>query len=156
MVNSYLAASVLCGLLMLTGVAQAQSDTINGLWWTEDREAVVEFYSCDTKLCGRFYWLKDNDTANPSRDDNNPEPDKRSRLLCGLTFIGGFKETKPGHYDHGWIYSPRHGHNFEATISQLGQDRLELRGYVLTTLFGSSQIWQRVNETVPTCPTPSP
>lgn len=155
-VNVRLAASMLCSILILSGTAHAQSNSISGLWWTEDNEAIVEFYPCDSKFCGRFHWLKDNNPALPSRDDNNPDPDKRSRLLCGLTFIGDFKETKPGFYDHGWIYSPRHGHNFDATITLLDQDHLELHGYVLASVFGSSQTWSRASAGSPACPQISP
>ena len=151
MANLCLASSVLCGLLLLCCRAEAQPGPLHGLWWTEDQEAIVEFYPCETKLCGRFHWLKDNDPAKPSRDDNNPDPKQQQRILCGLTFIGGFKEVKPGRFEHGWIYSPRHGRNFDATITLLDENHLELRGYVLTSLLGSSQRWQRATADSPAC-----
>lgn len=144
--------SLIAWLSLIVPVA-AQPDAIDGLWWTEDQEAVVEFYPCDAKLCGRFHWLKDNDPANPSRDERNPDSTKQQRPLCGLTFIGDFKQTKPNHYEYGWIYSPRHGRNFDAAITLLEENKLELRGYVLTSLFGSSQIWLRAPADSPSCAT---
>src|SRR5262249_159266 len=47
--------------------SEASVTSILGVWYTQDREGGVELYPCDSKICGRLYWLKD-DTG--SRDEN--------------------------------------------------------------------------------------
>lgn len=109
----------------------AQDNPLLGLWTTEDKQGVVEFYTCQDHYCGRFYWLKEDSAENPSVDDKNPDPALKKRPLCGMKFLGGFTDTGNGVYEDGWIYSPRHGSMFSSRLT-LGEDgTLELRGYVL-------------------------
>ncbi len=138
-------------LLLLSFPAFAAGDPLVGLWQTKDKDAVIEFYECEEKFCGRFYWLKDDPEDNPSRDDKNRDPALRSRPLCGLTFLGGFKKTGEGFYGNGWLYSPRHGANFSAQLSLKNKDELELRGYAFLPLLGDTQTWRRL-ENAPACP----
>lgn len=129
----------------------AAAQAIAGFWLTEDKEAVVELYPCDGKVCGRFRWLKDDSLENPSLDDKNPDPAEKKRPLCGMQFMGGFTPMGHGYFTDGWIYSPRHGSTFNAKLILKEPDKLELYGYFLVTLFGESQMWQRL-ETAPVCP----
>lgn len=131
------------GAMGLAFANDGPSSGIIGLWYTEDKDAIIAFYPCDNKICGRFHWLQDDSAEKPSLDKNNPDPNLQQRRLCGLEFMTGFKLTKADHYEHGLIYSPRHGENFDAQITLLDANRLKLRGFVLTSLFGSSQIWTK-------------
>lgn len=126
--------------------AQSAEKSLEGLWATEGREAVVQIYACgdaNKEYCGRFYWFKEEDPLNPERDDNNPNKSKRDRLLCGMKFMGGFKNDGEGHYGGGWVYSPRHGAKYSAFLRMLDVDRLEMRGYLLFSFLGESQTWTR-------------
>jgi len=125
--------------------------TVTGFWSTQDKEAVVELYPCDGKICGRFHWLKEDSLQTPSLDDKNPDPEKQQRPLCGMQFMGGFTPMGHGYFSDGWIYSPRHGSTFNAKVTMQGTDKLELYGYFLITLFGEGQIWQRTGAR-PVCP----
>ena len=147
-----------CLLLLLlmaqfwAGDAVAAASSIEGLWATQDKDAVVQIYSCDEdEFCGRFYWLKDEDPRSPSRDDNNPDEEKKRRLLCGLKFFGGFEDEGEGDYGSGWLYSPRHGARFSASIRLIDVDKLELRGFFVVPFLGESQIWTRTSNTT-ACP----
>ena len=132
--------------IMSSSNGLAQDNPLLGFWQTEAKDGVVQFYKCDETYCGRFYWLQED-----SLDDNNPDPEKRKRPLCGLTFLGGFKQTADSQFEDGWIYSPRHGANFSADLQIHNRDTLELRGYVFISLLGGSQTWTRV-EHVEACP----
>jgi len=124
---------------------------ISGFWYTEDRDGGVELYSCGTEVCGRFYWLKENGPAdNVSLDSRNPDPDKRSQPLCREQFMGGFAPDGDGHYINGWIYSPRHGATFQAEMTLIDHDTLDLHGYVLMPALGESQVWKRADK-LPSC-----
>lgn len=138
----------------LAGSAWAsQTNTgITGVWLTEDKKGAVEFYSCDQTICGRLYWLGENDAGPDSQagqDEENPDPAKRNRPLCGLPFMGGFEPQQDGSYANGWLYSPRDGHQYSATIKLLDASRLEMRGYMLFSFMGQSQIWERMKKPKP-------
>jgi uncharacterized protein (DUF2147 family) len=123
---------------------------VSGLWYTEGREGGVELYPCGDEICGRLYWLNDAADDNISRDERNPDPDLRERPLCHLQFIGGFKPTEDYHYNNGWIYSPRHGAEFNAHMTLLNHDTLKVRGYLFFPALGQSQIWKRATN-MPGC-----
>lgn len=122
---------------------------LSGLWYTEDQEGVVELYSCGKAVCGRLYWMKPSPESQADRDDKNPDPQLRSRPLCGLEFMGGFIPVADGTYESGWIYSPRHGAMFSASIAAGADDTLELRGYLLLPLLGQTQRWTRATNIQP-------
>ncbi len=90
-------------------------------------EGGVELYPCGDEICGKLcYWLKDNqENGSVSRDTKNPDPAKRDRPLCHMQFMGGFVPDSQGHYEDGWIYSPRHGANFSAEMTLADHETLE-------------------------------
>jgi len=128
------------------GTANAAENSLNGLWQTEDKDGIVEFYPCGDQYCGRFYWLKVDSAQNPSLDFRNPDPALKTRPLCGMTFLGGYTDKGGGHYDGGWIYSPRHGSKFGSMIDLKENDTLELRGYIFHPWLGGTQVWARVKQ----------
>lgn len=128
----------------------AADDPILGKWYTEGQEGGVELYACGEKICGRFHWLKPTPNEGIARDDHNPDITKRQRILCHLQFMGDFKPDGHGHYEDGWIYSPRHGQNFNAEMTLNDHDTLDLHGYLLTPILGESQTWKR-DKAMPEC-----
>jgi uncharacterized protein (DUF2147 family) len=114
-----------------------------GIWYTEGHEGAIELYSCDQEICGRFYWIKDESPENIFRDEHNPDPEKRDRPLCQMQFMGGFHLDSDGHYTDGWVYSPKHGQVFNAEITLLDKDTLDVHGYILSPILGESQVWKR-------------
>lgn len=138
--------------LAFAAPALADEAGLLGLWETQDKDAIVQIYACDKEAyCGRFYWLKDDSADNPSLDDKNPDPDLRQRPLCGLTFLGGFKAEGEGRFEGGWLYSPRHGATFSASLKLVSPETLELRGYVFLPLLGGGQTWRRAASHAPVC-----
>lgn len=133
--------------------AKAAPDPVTGFWYTEAHEGGVELYSCDTKICGRFAWVSRKPGEDIPRDDHNPDTIKRQRPLCHMQFMSGFTPDGHGHYEDGTIYSPRHGHNFNADMTLINNDTLDLHGYVLAPILGESQTWTRV-KTMPSCDAP--
>jgi uncharacterized protein (DUF2147 family) len=142
-------------VLIIAAPAQAAStlDRAVGYWLTEDQDGGVELYRCGEELCGKFRWLGTSDPAPDSdagRDTKNKDPQKRSRPLCDMQFMGGFKFDGKDSLVSGWIYSPRHGGDFSASITQLDDNRIQLRGYFLIPALGQNQIWTRKTD-MPTC-----
>ena len=126
------------------GPVLAQTAPIEGFWATQEGDAIIAFEPCEEAYCGRFVWLKDDDEETPSLDERNDDKALRGRPLCGLTFLHDFQKESDSLYTGGWIYSPRHGHNYSAEITMPDPDTLSLRGYVFLPFLGATQTWKRV------------
>lgn len=148
---------LLVGLLASLG-ATAGSDPVNGYWWTEDREAIVEIAHTEEGPVGRIVWLlephypDDDERAGEAvLDDQNPDPALRHRPVLGLRILEGFERRGEGDWRGGEIYDPDNGRTYRARmrIGDAGQ-RLDLRGYVGTPLLGRTARWNRYEaETLP-------
>jgi uncharacterized protein (DUF2147 family) len=140
-------------LLCSAGVARAQ--TVEGRWLTQPKHGIVEIFRCgDRGLCGRLLWVRvTRADENPEAIDNrNPRTDLRSRSLCGLTMMWGFQPDGSNRWTKGSIYDPESGNTYQATLALQPDGTLELRGYVLVSLFGRSETWTRVTTPTPHCP----
>jgi uncharacterized protein (DUF2147 family) len=124
-------------LLTLCGIATAVADgpPLEGLWLTQDRGGVVRISPCESGLCG---WIVGLDLA----PGEAPERDVQGRSHCGLPLITAVQQTGPNEWQ-GSITNPRDGKTYSARLLLDDAGRLELRGYVLVPLFGSTQIWTR-------------
>lgn len=153
----FLAPLLLCMVtlsLLVGGItfayAKNPAHPLVGIWFTEDRDGAIEIYPCGEEFCGRIYWLKEETPGKKLIDDKNPDPQKRGRPLCRMEFMGGFHLDEEGHYTDGWIYSPVHGAVFDAEITVVDRDTLDLRGFVVSPLLGESQVWKRAPK-MPSC-----
>ncbi len=95
-------------------------------------------------ICGSFYWLKDDSPDNVARDTANHDPAKRDKPLCGMQFMDDFTPDHKNFYYDGWIYSPHNGATYNAQMTLVNHDTLDLHGYVIVPTFGESQTWTRV------------
>ncbi|HSK40270.1 MAG TPA: DUF2147 domain-containing protein [Arenibaculum sp.] len=115
-----------------------------GDWLTEDKDAALTITDCDGRLCGRIIWLESaTDQAGSLRlDENNPDPAKQARRICGLVVISGFEPSGPDTWD-GQVYNPQDGKTYSGNITVLPNGALEVRAYVGLPIFGRSQTWTR-------------
>ena len=150
-----MAGKALLALLLLgLGAAALAADAVpvTGHWLSESGNGIIAIARCGTELCGKIVWLKEpmRDGA-PAVDRRNPDPALRTRPICGLTILGGFRDTEPGRWSDGWIYSPENGKTYRATLALDADGTLKLRGYVGIPLFGETQIWTRADPTLHSC-----
>ena len=128
--------------LVATPALAAPPDAF-GVWLTANREAAIEVQPCGANACGRLVWyLEKRKGPDAGLDTKNPSPEQRSRQLCGITMLGGFKPSATG-WENGWVYDPESGNTYSGTMEPDGPDRLRLRGYVGIPLFGRTEVWSR-------------
>lgn len=151
---SYMLVVAILAAASTETMAEPMKTDMLGYWYTQDRDGVIEIYPCSDKVCGRFRWLEHPYDADGrlSRDDRNPDPSRRTRPLCGMTFMGDFSRESETRYSDGWIYSPRSGSTYQARLTLSDHDTLLLHGYVITPFLGETQTWKRAAGTVPSCP----
>lgn len=137
----WMSAALLC--LALPATAQDPQ----GVWLTEDGDAKIEIRTCDDTLCGKIVWLEEPNEENgePKLDDDNPNPELRTRPLLGLELLSGFptKPNKKGVYEGGKIYDAESGKTYSCHMSFKDEDTLKIRGYVGISLLGRNTMWSR-------------
>ena len=141
-------------ILILASVAVAQDpEPFVGKWWTEERDAQIEIYSCEGKLCGKIVWLKEpnfpeDDSkgmgGKPKIDRENPDVSKRERPLLGMNLVWGFTPSGKNIWEGGFIYDPRDGKSYKCKLTLENPDRLKVRGFIGISLLGKSTTWSRV------------
>jgi uncharacterized protein (DUF2147 family) len=148
-------------LALLTGtfatMANAQAITPEGRWLTEDKSGVIEIYRCGAgELCGRLAWFRikpEDDKDNPKAlDIQNPTPGLRTRPLCGLVILSGFRPDGENHWSGGSAYDPESGHTYSGKMTLKPDGTLSLRGYIGVSLFGRSEEWTRYTQAITSCP----
>jgi uncharacterized protein (DUF2147 family) len=122
-----------------------------GRWYAEGGAAQVAIETCGEALCGTVVWLRSpiDEHGCALRDAQNPDPALRQRPIVGL-------EVHPAPDDAsfwtgGSIYDPSSGRTYRCTLRVLGDDRLELRGYLGVPLLGRTTHWLRVGREEAVC-----
>ncbi|HEY6503925.1 MAG TPA: DUF2147 domain-containing protein [Chitinophagaceae bacterium] len=132
-------------LLSITGIASAQTDPIEGVWFNDKKDAKIHvFKKSDGKFYGQIIWLKDPlKNGKVKLDENNPKSDLQTQPIVGKIILKGC-EKDGNTYDDGTIYDPENGKTYDCTLKLKG-NILSLRGYVGISWFGRTTEWQRAN-----------
>jgi uncharacterized protein (DUF2147 family) len=116
-----------------------------GIWLTENDKAHVEIFACDSMLCGRIVWARQQtETTETLLDIHNPDEDLRHRPIVGLLILRKFIADGANRWTGGTVYDPETGKSYSATMKLVDRDTLKLRGYVLIPLFGRTTTWTRL------------
>jgi uncharacterized protein (DUF2147 family) len=144
---SNIGAALSMGFLVLAAMSTtALAADPQGVWLTQDKDAVLTITNCGDQLCGRIIWLESATDRGGSRrlDQNNPDPAKRTQRICGLVVISGLQPSGPNKWD-GYVYNPQDGKTYSGNITVLSDRALRLRAYIGLPIFGKSQTWTRVD-----------
>jgi uncharacterized protein (DUF2147 family) len=140
-------AVFLTGLLLLAAQGSpASAADPQGVWLTEDKDAALTIATCGSRLCGRIIWLKSATGRGGllRKDQQNPDPAKRTQGICGLLVINDLASSGPNTWE-GNVYNPEDGKTYSGNITVLSEQALKLRAYMGLPIFGRSQTWTRVN-----------
>ena len=109
---------------------------------------IVRIDPCSSGFCMRIMFLSP--TADATTDIHNPDATLRARSLCALELGSRFHSSDATHASGGAIYDPKSGNTYRGQMVVDG-DLLRLRGYVGFSLFGRTEIWHRVHQSVASC-----
>jgi uncharacterized protein (DUF2147 family) len=139
----------------MSAQAQQQIKAPTGLWLTENERSVIDLHQCPgtKELCGKIHWIiKDG----MQFDTKNPDASKHTRPLCGLTILSGLKMDNEGNWQGGKVYKADEGDTYDAKMTVLSPDKVEMRGFMGVSLFGKTQTWKRVSAVdYPRCKKPA-
>ena len=114
----------------------ANPAAVDGIWWTQDHDGVVQLYQCPAGLCGRVVGIT---TFKP---DGSPPVDLHGRTRCRLEIVPDGKVDEDGVWDS-HITNPDDGKTYTTTLRVDADGRLRMRGYIGLPLFGKTVFWTR-------------
>ncbi len=133
------------------GYAAAAEDSVLGVWVTEGGKSRVELFKDEKgRVNGKIIWLKEpcyredeEDTGQPRRDKNNPEPKLQSRPIMQLQVLSAFS-CDEGYCKKGRIYDPENGKTYKCKMSlEKAGKELHVRGYIGISVLGRTTVWTR-------------
>jgi len=81
----------------------------------------------------------------PHRTCDDCTDDRRGKPIVGMDIIRGL-HADGDHWDGGTILDPENGKVYRCTLTlRDGGQHLAVRGYIGISLFGRTQVWERVN-----------
>ncbi len=127
--------------------AQSDGDKLVGVWQPSEGTAMVKIDKIGNKYFGRIVWLKEplNEDGEPKTDVNNPDESLRSTPLKGYRMLKDFVwDEEEGIWKDGTIYDPKNGTTYNCKITLTEENKIEVRGFVGTAVFGRTDVWTRL------------
>ncbi|GEN72454.1 MULTISPECIES: DUF2147 domain-containing protein [Chryseobacterium] len=119
---------------------------IEGKWKTIDDEtkqakSIVEIYK---KSDGKYYGKVSQLLIKPANPNcTGCKDDRKGKPILGMEIIRGLKK-EGDEFTGGTITDPKTGKTYKCTITKSG-DKLNVRGYMGVSVFGRTQVWDKVN-----------
>jgi uncharacterized protein (DUF2147 family) len=130
----------------LTSSAQETDESVYG-YWVNRNGWIIETAPCGEEVCGHIVAVGGRRQDSQRLDEFNPDPNLRDRPLCGVPIFGSFVPNgMPGKWEDGWIYNPQDGKTYSSNMALEGNGTLEVRGFVLSPIFGRTVVLNRVEE----------
>ena len=132
--------------LPFSAFANFAEDAVEGVWLSADGTGWVKIELGDNGPVGRIAGSPDKtgDRKPGGKDELNPDPSLRGRLLLGLTIMDGFIHAGEGKWKNGRIYDPDSGKTYKCKLTLIDENTLELRGYIGISLLGRTETWTRL------------
>ena len=132
--------------IFLSIASQADSATVpvEGVWLSADGTGWIRIEMGPNGPIGIIEGSPDPEQRKKSdKDELNPDPELRDRLLLGLTIMDGFTFAGDGKWKSGRIYDPNSGKTYKCKLTLVDANTLELRGYIGISLLGRTETWMR-------------
>ena len=132
--------------IFLSIASQADSATVpvEGVWLSADGTGWIRIEMGPNGPIGIIEGSPDPEQRKKSdKDELNPDPELRDRLLLGLTIMDGFTFAGDGKWKSGRIYDPNSGKTYKCKLTLVDANTLELRGYIGISLLGRTETWTR-------------
>ena len=133
-------------------------ENLDGFWMDSDGEVILEVGPCGDARCGKVVWLKRplGPDGLPLRDYRNSDPALRTRSVCGLEVVSGFKKQATGDWGEGIVYVSDEGASYSGYAEVLSPKQVKVTGYIGLPIFGASEVWTKVSSPVERCSAKAP
>ena len=140
--------SLLTFIIILATSFSFAADRSNylGIWFNEEKDAVMEIKNSDGFISGCVVWLKEPTKEGKSRTDiHNSDSQLRTHPVLGLEILKKFTIKQNGSLGGGTIYDPKSGKTYQCIITFKDQNRLNIRGYIGHPMIGRTALWTRAD-----------
>src|ERR1700732_2777068 len=139
----YLWIGLVISGLGFAAVSAGQAASPIGL--SRGADAVFELFESEGGLSGKIVALSEPTTAEGKEktDICNPDPTKRKYPIVGLIFISGLTRKSDRQWENGTVYDPKSGKTYSCLMELQEPDRISVRGFIGTAVFGRTYIWTR-------------
>ncbi|NOX69120.1 MAG: DUF2147 domain-containing protein [Gammaproteobacteria bacterium] len=126
-------------------LADIDERAVEGIWLSADGTGWIKIVLGDSGPVGSIAGSAENSGKRSAadKDDLNPDPALRDRLLLGLKIMDGFTRAGNGKWKSGRIYDPNSGKTYQCKLTVVDENTLELRGYIGFSLLGRTETWTR-------------
>ena len=145
--NKWIISALIAVFSLGSAIAQSDGDKLVGVWQPSEGTAMVKIDKIGNKYFGRIVWLKNplDDDGNPRTDVNNPDESLRSTPLKGYRMLKDFTYNEEEKlWLDGTIYDPKNGTTYNCKITLTEENKIEVRGFVGTAVFGRTDVWTRL------------
>jgi uncharacterized protein (DUF2147 family) len=128
-------------------VSAQKADKLIGVWQPSNGRSYVKIERIGNKYYGRVVWLKEplDENGNPRTDINNPDESLRSTPIKGYRIMKDMVYNEEEDlWEDGTIYDPNNGTTYNCKMSLAEENKLEVRGFVGTAVFGRTDEWTRL------------
>jgi uncharacterized protein (DUF2147 family) len=122
-------------LTMLAAPSALAAQTLAGNWTNPKRSVIVKVDRCGQAYCGTVSWA--------SQKNRDKVEDRRGKELVGMQILTGLKPTGGGLYK-GEALEPKRNIRGSATVRQLGNNTMVVKGCAVLGIFCKEQRWTRV------------
>lgn len=133
---------VIAGLRAMAAEKPA-SDAVLGKWWFPKKNGQFEIKKAHGIYSGRVIAYDDPDAL----DKHNPDPKLAVRKFVGIEMLSNFKyDSAENQWSDGTIYDGDSGKTYSCSLwfEEGKPNELCARGYVGISLFGRTEVFQRV------------
>jgi uncharacterized protein (DUF2147 family) len=126
---------------LLAGGASAAE--LTGLWRTAGPDGgVIRLEPCGGWVCGRVETSKQLAAVPGQKDVLNKDPTLRGRPVKGLLMLK-VRPLAAARWGEGWIYNPKDGGTYKASIELAEAGKLKLQGCV-APLLCKTEVWTQL------------
>jgi uncharacterized protein (DUF2147 family) len=118
-------------------IIQNATDNIVGVYWSPHKDAKVRISLKQGLYYGKSIWV-----ATARKDIQNPDQSLRARVVLGIELFSHFSYSN-GAYTDGVVYDAGSGKTYSCKMT-LKEDKLSVRGYIGISLFGRTEIFERI------------
>lgn len=141
--------SILIVLALFSMAAYSHAQTapdILGIWKSEHGSGQIEILKRGELYFGKLVWLKEpnDESGKPKLDKNNPSEELRNQPVIGLELLKNFEYGGKNIWRNGKVYNPKNGNTYNAQLTLIDDDKLNMRAYFGIALIGKTETWTRI------------
>jgi uncharacterized protein (DUF2147 family) len=136
------------GLFFIHDMTYAKGDNVLGYWWTPKKDGKVRIIKKDGKYKAHLVAVLKK-FAN-DLDKKNPKKNLRNKKVLGMKLFWDFEYNEnSARYLNGRIYDANNGKTYKCRMQIDKKGNLEVRGYIGISLFGRTEIFEKVRSENP-------